>query len=89
MDKDLLDTLKKTNISLLKMTVTMERLVLTLEKNNKGLTSDLAVDVVTGKRKPDKFDVANAQFDARAAVLISPAEKARVSARFATLRAMP
>ena len=58
-----------------------------ITENWAKLTPEVAM--INVPRKLDKFDVANAQFDARAAVLISPEEKARVAARFATLRAMP
>jgi len=47
------------------------------------------VTSINAPRKPDRFDIANAEFEAKANFSITPEEKARVAARFATLKAMP
>jgi len=50
--------------------------------------ADMPVEIAAPVRAPDKFDAANAKF-AAAQATITPEERARVAARFATLKAMP
>ena len=50
--------------------------------------ADEPVEIAKPVRMADKFDAANAKF-AAAQAIITPEERARVAARFATLKAMP